>query len=708
MLRWKGCKLRIAILCEKMSQGRDWATALGLQGMSGRVGGDDVTVLPAHGYVYSDTAANDAGYPAPDLMVPERLRDDYRSWDPDKLPWDLHDMDFSIRPARYRAMDRSTGRWGVHDETGWCRDDVRTLAGFDELVLAGDSDPVEQGDTGFHIEAQRVLAGGFEHTKRITVAEFANQAPAVMRKAFDQREVVPDVAADPRYTGRETQARIDWATMQFSRLARVLSGSKATPRQGRLKSPIVKLVGDQWVAVKGFRSVPGYVNRYKDECGVVYESKKEKVWPDKGSVPGGLAESAVVEDSTGERHIGPPQLPDLAALAAALAPRGIHPGDVTATYQRMYEAHVVTYPRTSDRKMVGREQYEALMGLVDRIARCIGVDPSTLTHREVRPSHVMAKGAHGPNRPDANVPGSLDEVRASFGETGAAIYEVLARAALALAAPDAVTRVTKGHVADHPDFIGRVSVPVSPGWRAVYDPDVSDGVNEDGDGGDTPARLGSRAVPFVAETRPRPPQKPTVKWLVARLTDHEVGTGATRTSTIGEVSTGSGALLKEERGRLTLTELGEVSYTLLPGTVIGDVAATERTYAIMADVMAGRAGYEAVDEVADWVRRDRETMGANAARAGMHRSAPGGDGSRVKVGGAWMDSGFQGHRFTDGELAALEAGSEVSFDVVSHLGGGVRKVTGRLKRLTSRNGGERVAFVASTAPLYATAPDYRP
>lgn len=696
--------MRIAILCEKPSQARDWSRALGLGGsMQGRVGPDEVGILPAHGYVYSNTAADSQGRQAPDLMVPPADRGRYASWSMDALPWDMSRMRFDIRPNRYRSSK------GVKDETEWCERDQAQLAGYDELVLAGDSDPVAQGDTGFHIEAQRVLAAGLQKGRKVSVAEFANQSPQVMRRSFERREPVPDPAADPRYTGREMESRIDWATLQFSRIARVVSGAKATPRQGRLKSPITLMVGDQLARVAAYRRTPGYTSRYRDEAGVVYKRDKEPVEPSKGRVPGGLAASAVAVDGRRRATVAPPQLPDLATLAARLAPAGIHPEEVTRTYQRMYEAGLVTYPRTDDRKLVGEEQYRDLLGIADRVAACIGVDPVLLTHRSIRRTHLTAKGAHGPNRPGPSVPASLQEVEASYGRTGVAIYDTLARAALALLAEDEVHTHVAGHVADHPEYKGSVNIPVSPGWRALYRDDVGDGVNDEGKDGPEPKGMGSKAEPFIATVYPPRPSRPTVKWLVGRLARHTVGTGATRTSVIGEMSSGAGALLTERKGVLGLTDLGRTSYALLPGTRIGDVATTERTYAIMADVMAGKAGYEAIDEVADWVAHDKETMAANASKAGMKASAAPGAGAsgRMQLGGAWMDAAFQGHAFTEREKAELAAGRSVSFDVASHLHGGTRRVTGRLK-MVRRKSGERAMFVAEGSPLYGRSPDWTP
>ena len=689
---------RIAILCEKPSQARDWSKALGLKGgrLSGDVDGDSVLVLPAHGFVYG--YRQEDGRPAPHLMVDPSLRDRYRSWSLDGLPWDASDFDWSIHPLE-RPGDRSG------DGERWCREDAEAIRGCDELCLGGDMDPWQEGDTGFLIEAQRVIAAG-ALDRRITVAEFVNQSPAAMTRAFRGRRPVGDLMADRRYTGPEFRTRFDFLTMQYARMSRVLSGSKVTPRQGRLKSAITMLVGSQLDAVAAYRKTPAYEARFRDEKGVVYTSDRQRGHRSRKDVPGGFHASAVVEDSRKARTTAPPQLPDLAALGARLAPQGVKPGELLKVYQSMYEAGLVSYPRTEDRKMVGREQYEELIGNADAIAGAVGVDPALLVHRSVRPTHMQAKGAHGPNRPGPNVPGSLDEVSRRFGRTGALVYETLARAALALLADDYHYTAVRGHVADYPDFTGGVSVPGAPGWHAVYDADVADGANDEA-GGDDGSGLGSRAEPFVATVYPPRPRRPTIKWLVGRLESYSVGTGATRTSTIADVSAqGRSALLTERRGVLDLTEVGRTAYRLLPGTHIGDLHATEQVYAVMADVMAGSKGFEALDMVARWVSDDLKVMADNASRAGM-RSGGAPSRPKVEAGGVRFNSTFNGHAFTDAEVARLAAGEEISFDAPS-LAGGTRRVTGRLKRRSFVRDGRKVAyvaFVASTAKGYARLPD---
>ncbi|GAP05170.1 topoisomerase-like protein, partial [Fructobacillus tropaeoli] len=63
--------------------------------------------------------------------------------------------------------------------------------------------------------------------------------------------------------------------------------------------------------------------------------------------------------STQQKETQPPKLLDLASLSAILAKEGFQAKEVASTYQKLYEAKIVSYPRTED-KTITPEQYEDL------------------------------------------------------------------------------------------------------------------------------------------------------------------------------------------------------------------------------------------------------------------------------------------------------------------------------------------------------------
>ena len=399
----------------------------------------------------------------------------------------------------------------------------------------------------------------------------------------------------------------------------------------------------------------------------------------------GLHASSVAVDSKTMKRSGPPRMLDLAGLSALLSAKGVKAADVLKIYQKMYEAHVVSYPRTED-KHVTKEQFAELVSNAPAIARAVGIDPALLTHTAARSTHVKNSGAHGANRPGPNVPASLADVKAKYGKTGAMIYELLGRSALAVLAEDYEYEAQKGHVTDFPSYTGSCSVPKKPGWKSVLG---GASMADDDDDENNVTGLGTQAQPFVHEGVPPRPAAPTVKWLMKQLEKRDVGTGATRTSTFAEVSNAKARypLMSETRGKITLTEHGDMSYRLLPGTHIGDLTITERVFSDMKAVAKGQKNADDVlAEVAGLITDDIAVMTANAQtmrkELGMSDYV-----EKEYFEGTWVNTGqhvrfnrtWSGHRFTDQECLDLLAGKDIEITATSKKTGNDFSVVGSLE-----------------------------
>ena len=396
--------------------------------------------------------------------------------------------------------------------------------------------------------------------------------------------------------------------MQFTRIATANGNGRAVLRNGRLKSAINYLVGAQIDAVNSYQKIPSYQNRFRDDNGVIYANPEEESFKTRDEVPQTYAKSDVVVDSKTIKHTAPPKLLDLAGLSAILSSEGFKAAEVLSVYQKMYEQQLLSYPRTED-KVITPEQFDELLPKVDKIADVVGANKALLTHRSPRTTHVKTGGSHGANRPGPNVPNSLEELEAKFGKLGSRIYKILASNYLAMLAEDYEYENQKGHLKDYPAFVGSANVPKSLGFKAIF--------NEDDEVDENTKGLGQIAEPFVYEGFPPKPQEPTMKWLMKQLEKHDVGTGATRTSTYAEVTNQKTKypLLKETKGKISMTDFGQMNYMLLPNTKIGDLKLTESLMGDMRDIAKGEKDPEAIlNEVADLVRADIETMSENGQK----------------------------------------------------------------------------------------------
>lgn len=646
----------IGILTEKPSASRNFAKALG--GMTGTYNGEQYAIVSARGHLYELVG--------PELQVGSGLSAKYKSWDLANLPW--NEADFSWK--RVKKKDTST----------MLKDIKSTLSKCSEVVIATDVDPTGEGE----LLAWEIL-DELNIKAKWSRMYFTDEAAKSLQQAFVSRTSIPSMDKDMDYVKALYRSKFDFMTMQFTRIATKCGDGQSVLRQGRLKSAMVVLVGDALRDLAAYKKIPFYQNKFKDNNGVVYSNPEEPSFPHEGQVPKIYTPSKVVVDTKEMRSTAPPKLLDLASLASELSGKGIKSKEVLTVYQKMYEAQIVSYPRTED-KCITPEQFQELLPLVDKIATVVGVDTKLLTHRSPRPTHVKSGGAHGANRPGTNVPASLDSLK-SYGACAPMIYQILALNYLATLAEDYQYEFQKGHLEKYPLFTGNASVPKSMGYKSIFnDSDIDD---TDGQG------LGQNATPFVHEGFPPKPPVPTMKWLLGsktvtgQLEKRDVGTGATRTSIFTDVTNENTKypLLIEKKGKLSMSKFGDMSYLLLKGTNIGDLKMTEQLMADMRDIAKSKAEPTmCLRRVQQLVSEDLETMKKNSITMRKELNIMGQTtmNQKEKCEGVWggnsisFNREWRGHRFTDEECTKLLAGEEITVNGFTSKAGKPYGVVGKL------------------------------
>lgn len=657
--------MTVGILTEKSSAAKNFATALG--GMRGNFNGVDYVISHARGHLYE--------FAQPEDMVPEDLKAKYstKRWSLDNLPWD--DSDFSWE----RVPTRSAG--SVLSQI------QRDFSGCDTLVLAGDIDPSGEGG----LISWEIFEGLGLLDKTFYRMKFTDESVASLQKAFKDfpNNPIARMEDHDEYRMADFRSKWDLMSMQWTRAASVISRSFPPLRNGRLKSAMTVLVGDGLKAHKNYKKIPFFEWRFTDDHGVVYSCSDPKRWKHKSEVIGDYTESAVVVDKVTDKKTSPPKLINLADLSAALAPQGFNAKKVMDTYQKMYHDQVVSYPRTEDKKITP-DQFSEMLPLVDDIARVVGVDPAVLTCRTPRKTHVATGGAHGANRPGPNVPTSLDGLDGTYGAGAKEIYYILARSFLTMLAEDYTYKQHKAHVEKYPEYTGIANVPVSLGWKDIFNKDADDEADDDS----TQQGPGTIAQPFIYEGYPPRPPHPTQKWLMRQLDKHDVGTGATRTSTYAEVTGGKGAQLADKKGKTTLTTAGERNYHLIRGTRIAELDITKDVYAAMDRVAHGKStAHDELQPISQWLMDDIKIMEKNMTDMDdslrpddMPEYAHGNfEGQDVKFKRVWA-----GHRFTDDEVDKLLAGETISF-TANKKEGGTFPATGNLAH-QEYNGHKYIGF----------------
>lgn len=649
----------IGILTEKPSAAANFATALG--GMSGIYNGEQYVIVNSVGHLYE--------FKKPDAQVEENLIKRYKLWNLSNLPWDENDF------AWVRGLKKGTSDIAKNIKS--------KLSQCSEVVIATDSDPTGEGE----LLAWEILDELKIRPQKYSRMFFEDESVKEIQKAFVKRSTIPSMVMDMDYVKALYRSKFDYMSMQFTRIATACGDGQSVLRQGRLKSAMVLIVGKGLDAVKKYKKIPGYQNRFIDENGVKYSNPEEPSYPTKEQVPQIYQPSAVIRDSQKLKHTAPPKMLDLAALSARLSSKGIKAETVLKVYQKMYEDHIVSYPRTDD-KEITLEQFNELLPKADQIARLVGVDPEILTHREPRKTHVKTGCTHGANRPGTKVPDSLESLK-EYGACAPLIYEILARNYLATLAPDYEYIHQEGHLEKYPDFVGRANIPQKMGYKVIFSEKEEDDEKEEDESN---LGLGSMAQPYVHEFFPPKPPTPTMKWLMKQLEKHDVGTGATRTSIYAEVTNEKTKypLLIDTKGKITMSEYGNMSYMLLPGTHIGDLKITEELQADMRAIAAGQADpAECLRKMQQMVIDDIAVMQANGEKMrktlNLTMSEKVQRPVKQKYTGVWSELNREitftrewgGHTFTDIECNRLLMGQTIIIDAISSKGKAF-KVKGKL------------------------------
>lgn len=639
---------KIGILVEKDKALQKFKIAFG--GVSGTYKGTPFVLAKTSGHAYQ--------FKEPHLMVEKSKQSKYKSWAVSNIPWDYKDFKwkYDVIPTARKMVDN------IYDSFKDC----------DEIVIATDIDPSGEG----FLLAAEILQNTKLDKKKLSRMFFVDETAPSLQKAFAERKSLDKLENHYEYQMAFFRARWDFISMQHTRLATKISGSKTVLRNGRLKSTMVDFVARALEDLEKYEEIPFYQNKFKDENGIIYTNSKEPIYENKEDVPKSYKDSKVILSKTTRKSTKPPLLMDLAQLGGVLSSRGIGSKEVLTTYQKLYEADIVSYPRVED-KNITFEQFNELLPLVDSIANLVGVDTKLLTVRKPRPTHVMDKGSHGANRPGLVVPKSLEEL-SKYGRAAKHIYTTLAKNFLAMFGEDYIYDNQSGYLEDYPNFKGSTNVPVSLGWKAVYQTDDEEEETSKG--------LGTIAKPFIHTGYPPKPPYPTQRWLTKKLANNDVGTGATRLNTYSEITskTSKTSLLSEEKGgRLNLTDVGFINKQIIRDTNIADVKVSEMVINAMKVISQGN--YEIADKILnefqDLVLKDLEIMRKNRANLKFpsyekkeKHSVETEDGKTLEFNKTWG-----GHTFTEEEVEKLINGETIEIRGLKNKRGKEYGVRGRLE-----------------------------
>ena len=649
------------ILTEKKSAADNFSKALG--GTSGNFDGHSYQIVHAQGHLMELREPKD--------QVASDLKERYGSWDPENMPWNLADFNWTKEPTKAGNIRKILSQIKKASQNAQA------------IVIATDNDPSGEGE----LLAWEIINEIGWHGK-VYREYHDDETPKSITKAIRNLKDVSDQTKDGDYLKANVRSRWDFASMQLTRLAtsyvRNAGYYVKVVNQGRLKSVMLSMVYKREQAIKNYVKKPFYEVKFQDDQGHVYARKvakdnEEKLaqirHADKAQAEAELTQYQspvhVKKLKMVNKKSTPKTLLDLAKVDALLSKKGYSSNKIKNVYQQLYEAGYVSYPRTED-KVITSEQFNELVQNSKEIALLVGVNTQLLTHLEPRKELVKDSATHGANRPGSKVPASLDELGKALKnqsdlECAKDIYCLLGKTALAILGDDYLYRVVTASIEEYPAFVTQYNVPANFGWRQI---------NNDGELPKAPKPLGTQAKAIVAEGANPKPAKPTKAWLFKRLASYGkygIGTGATQQSTMAELTNAksNAHLLNDKKGVLSLTDTGLMSAVIAQGTLIASPKATEQLFQGMDDVGNFKlAPDQLLSTINKVVAHDKPVLQKNVALVEQSVGKPQKkqypkrekvdvtyQGKPAQINAKWGE-----HTWTADELKELSAGNTITFD----------------------------------------------
>lgn len=662
--------MKLLILCEKASAARNFATALG--GQTGFFNNDTYKIVHSHGHLLELKDPQDQ-------VLPDK-KDRYASWKSYKVfPWNLDDLNWSKKYKK--SIDPKTKKI-VSTQKDVFRIKQASLD-YDAIVIATDNDPSGEGDLlGWEI----VNAIGWKKT--VYRIRFEDETPNSIKNALQNKVDVTDQMHQGEYLEAVARERFDFASMQLTRITTLAAREQNIPvtvlRVGRLKSVIVELVYNQENKIKNWIKKPFYEIRFKDANNNIFKRAYDELndhWRFENNNQAqqdlnNYQNSNIEIESQVQKTTAPPSLLDLGKLSILIVKKGYSSQDLLKTYQKMYEASYVSYPRTEDTRIT-QAQFNELLPLTTAIAKVVNVNPKMLTHRRIRSKHLTKVAAHGANRPGKKVPANLDEIESQFGKIGREIYKVLAKSYLAIMCEDYIYLQQKAHLVTYPAFKATINIPQQYNYKQVFNENaLADKTDEH------QSQFSNFATPFVYEGSNIPPAKPTQKFIINFLEKGNIGTGATRLKTLADVSNGKTALLINKKNDYKLNDNGLIEAILIQGTMIANPNTTKQLFDYMDQVKTFKVNYakipalmtQIINHDMPIIRQNSEKLTLNPAiktlQAKKQNNVPkdkvegkSANGTTVK-----FNTEFMKHKFTADEINKLLNDKTITISVTSKKG----------------------------------------
>ena len=430
---------------------------------------------------------------------------------------------------------------------------------------------------------------------------------AAIRKGL--KELKDGHEYDCLYHAAKARSEADWLVGINGTQALTVAAGRGTYSVGRVQTPTLAMVCKRFWENKRFTPEPVHQLHFTvpsvSASEVVKFASVEK-WKDKEEAAAlynkvkAQMEATVVKVEKKEKVENPPLLYDLTTLQKeANTKHGFTAEQTLDLVQKLYEAKLVTYPRTSSR-YIPEDVFAEVPMLFDHLAnhspfaeKIEGM--GELNRRSVDASKVTDHHALlvTPNRPLA------------LYKNEQLIYDMIVGRMIEAFSPECVKDTTTVRAeCEGVVFEAKGCIVRKAGWRSVYGEDREDTVLPDKKEGDTLAMNGCSMSSGMTRSKPLHTESTLLAAMETAgregvedeearqaLKDCGIGTPATRAAIIE-------TLLKREymvrvKKSLVPTEKGLALYSIVKGMDIADVEMTGRWESELAEIEKGRTPHEA-------------------------------------------------------------------------------------------------------------------
>ena len=438
------------VLVEKPSVARELASFLGAtQRHDGYLQGRGYQVTWALGHLVT-------------LMEPQ-------DYDPALKHWSLETLPFVAERFGLKPLAEK----GAGKQLAVVR---RLFRAADELIAATDAG--REGELIFRYIAELTGCAG-KPARRLWLSSLTHEA---IRGAFGRLR--PLSAYDALYAAARCRNEADWvvglnATRFYT--VRYRAGGQLWS-VGRVQTPVLAMIVRRDDEIRGFKPEPFWelLTRYRD---VLFKFAGDRFIREEDAqlvlrrVQGHTLEILNVERRP--ERLQPPQLHDLTELQRDMNRRfGLSADATLKTAQMLYEAKLISYPRTDSRYLSGDMRAE-IPGILEELRAIrpdeigkLALHALTFTGRIINDARVRD---HHAIIPTGNPPGSLSPV-------GQMAYDAVVTRLIAAFYPACVKEVTTvSGISNRVPFRARGVRVLEPGWTALYprrDEDLEDDEQE--------------------------------------------------------------------------------------------------------------------------------------------------------------------------------------------------------------------------------------